>query len=201
MTRIVCAGVAALLVGPASAAEGSVEYMLFTETYSAQGRPRKTESGELFLRKPGKMRWQYASPAGKLFLSDGKNVYYYTPLGNKAEKLKLKETEDMRAPLAFLLGKLDFSRDFKNFQVKNEAGATVIAAVPKSDKLPYQKVEFAVSPAFEIRKLDVYGYDATTLSFVFENERLNPPVDDKLFKFKLPPGAKYIDSSAEQTGN
>ena len=47
----------------------------FSEGYSAQGRTRKPESGTLFLRKPGRMRWQYSAPAGKLFLSDGKFVY------------------------------------------------------------------------------------------------------------------------------
>ena len=66
--------------------------------------------GDLYLRKPGKMRWDYKTPAGKLFLSDGKQVYFYNPATNRAEKTKLKETEDMRAPLAFLLGKLDFEQ-------------------------------------------------------------------------------------------
>src|SRR6266852_9857315 len=83
----------------------------FTESYTLQGRKR-TEKGELFLRKPGRMRWQYSAPAGKLFVSDGKFVYYYNPDENRAEKMKLKETDDMRAPLAFLLGRLQFQNDF-----------------------------------------------------------------------------------------
>src|ERR1700683_2216699 len=29
----------------------------FHETYSGQGRPRQEESGQLILRKPGRMRW------------------------------------------------------------------------------------------------------------------------------------------------
>ncbi|MGH9559475.1 MAG: LolA family protein, partial [Bryobacteraceae bacterium] len=75
----------------------------FTESLTSQGRKR-TEKGELFLRKPGRMRWQYTSPAGKLFISDGKYIYSYLPAENRAEKMPFKETEDMRAPLAFLLG-------------------------------------------------------------------------------------------------
>ncbi len=43
--------------------------VLFEQTYTVQGRPNRTESGELSLRKPGRMRWQYESPKGKLFLS------------------------------------------------------------------------------------------------------------------------------------
>src|SRR5882762_7091630 len=77
----------------------------FSEGYTAQGKSRKPETGTLFLRKPGRMRWEYSSPAGKLFLSDGKFVYLITPETNHVQKMKAKESEDMRAPLAFLLGR------------------------------------------------------------------------------------------------
>src|SRR5258705_10895655 len=76
----------------------------FAETSKLQGRER-VERGDLFLRKPGRMRWQYTAPAGKLFISDAKYIYSYTPQDNRAEKMKMKETEDLRAPLAFLLGR------------------------------------------------------------------------------------------------
>src|ERR1017187_340153 len=69
----------------------------FTDSYQQQGRAR-VEKGDLWLRKPGRMRWQYTSPAGKLFVSDGKFIYSYTPQDNRAEKMKLQETDDMRAP-------------------------------------------------------------------------------------------------------
>jgi outer membrane lipoprotein carrier protein len=56
----------------------------FTETYQ-QGARARVEKGDLFLRKPGRMRWQYSAPAGKLFVSDGKFIYSYTPQDNRAE--------------------------------------------------------------------------------------------------------------------
>src|SRR6266568_1364549 len=46
----------------------------FNETYTVQGRPHQSESGTLTLRKPGRMRWDYTTPPGKLFLSDGRDV-------------------------------------------------------------------------------------------------------------------------------
>ena len=170
----------------------------FDETIAGPGRPRRTESGELYLRKPGKMRWDYRTPAGKLFVSNGKDVFYYSPVSNRAERVKLKETEDMRAPLAFLLGRLDFEKDFTNFSFKNGGDQTVIHAIPKSDKLPYKQIEFSVSPQREIRRLVVTGHDAALLTFDFSNERMNPSVDDKLFRFELPPGAQWEDSRAEK---
>lgn len=168
----------------------------FVETYGTQTRVRRTEKGTLLLRKPGKMRWDYTEPAGKLFLSDGKEFFYYNPLTRQAEKMKMKEAEDMRAPLAFLLGKLDFDKDFKNFQMRQENGSTWITAEPKSDKLPYQKVEFLVDPGFTITRLNVTGLDNSLLTFAFSGETVNPPLDDKLFRFVLPEGATYVQTDS-----
>src|SRR5882762_926767 len=92
----------------------------FSEGYSAQGKTRKPETGTLFLRKPGRMRWQYTAPAGKLFLSDGKFMYVIVPDSSRVQKMKAKESEDMRAPLAFLLGRLHFEKDFRNFASRPE---------------------------------------------------------------------------------
>ena len=84
--------------------------------------PQRTEAGELSLRKPGRMRWQYDSPKGKLFVSDGKQVYLYTPATNRVEKMKVRESDDMRTPLAFLLGKFDFWRDFPAVRRRGRRG-------------------------------------------------------------------------------
>ncbi len=173
----------------------------FRESYTAQGR-RRTESGQLYLRKPGRMRWEYTTPAGKLFVSDGKNVYFYSPDTNRAEKMKLKETEDMRAPMAFLLGRLDFHKDFKEFQAKPEGrGAIQITAIPKSDKLPYREVSFVVDETnSRISRLVVSGQDASVLEFEFSGEKLNAPVADAQFRFEVPKGAEFVDETASPEG-
>ena len=57
----------------------------------------------------------------------------------------------MRAPLAFLLGKLHFDKEFRNIQGQPDAGGTRIIAEPKTDSLPYTKVVFLVGPDGQIR--------------------------------------------------
>jgi outer membrane lipoprotein carrier protein len=167
----------------------------FHEEYTAGGRSRKIETGDLFLRKPGKMRWDYREPLGKLFISDGKNLYLYTPQSKRAEKMKLKETDDLRAPLAFLLGKLHFEKDFTNFTMKQAGADWDITAEPKSDKLPYRRVDFLVTPEFQIKRLSVIGQDASVLTFHFANEAMNPPIEDRMFQFKPPAGVTFVDTS------
>ena len=164
----------------------------FEQRHTAQGR-RRVENGTLALRKPGRMRWDYANPAGKMFVSDGKWVWFYSPLTNRAERSRLKESEDFRAPLAFLLGKLDFSRDFKDFELRETDGMAVVRALPKTGNVPYTSVEFTVSAGSEIRRLLVTGADSSVMEFLFSGERMNPQVSDAIFRFTAPPGAEVVD--------
>lgn len=170
----------------------------FSETYVSIKGPVQHESGVLYLRKPGRMRWEYSSPAGKVFISDGKEVFMYAPGDRRAEKSKLKESEDMRAPLAFLLGKLNFAKEFKSFQThpgaSNDGAGTWISAEPKSDNLAYSKVDFLATPEGEIRQVRITGQDQSKLDFTFSNEKLNAPVAPSLFAFEAPPGVPIVEA-------
>jgi outer membrane lipoprotein carrier protein len=168
--------------------------VLFHEDYTPKGRPRRSESGTLQLRKPGRMRWDYEQPKGKLFVGDGKNLWLYRPEENEVEKMPLKESDDMKAPLAFLLGRLNFQKEFRNLQAKPEAnGVQRITAEPKTDNLPYTAVEFVVDAESRIQAVKVTGFDRSVTEFRFENEKVDPPLDSKLFQFQPPKGAKLVE--------
>jgi len=154
----------------------------------------RTESGTLFLRKPGKMRWDYADPVGKVFLSDGKFVYLFSPTTSIVERTPFRATDDLRAPLAFLLGKLDFQRDFKRFTMKPEKKNFWVTAEPKSEKSPYTMVSFLVSPSFEILEVEVAGMDQAVNRFRFRAEQRNPPIADSRFEFQPPSGARLVEA-------
>jgi len=169
--------------------------VLFHEAYTGPGQPQRTESGTLMLRKPGRMRWDYTSPVGKLFVSDGKFLYLYTPNNHTVEKMKIKESDDMRAPLAFLLGKLHFDKEFRNLKATQAGDATDVTAEPKTDSLPYTSVEFVVGSNAQIHRVTVVGYDKSILQFDFDQEKLNPPLEAKLFQFRMPPGAELVETA------
>ena len=157
---------------------------------------RPPEEGKLTLRKQGKMRWDYSKPAGKLFVADGKTVYLYSARDNKVEKVPLKDTEDMRAPLAFLLGHLDLRKEFRNFATRpgGEEDGTWLAASAKSDRAPYEQIDMLIAPDGSVRHLKIAGRDQSEIDFYFKEERLNPAVSDALFHFTIPPGAEVVDA-------
>ncbi len=167
----------------------------FVENYNMQGHPRPPETGTLTLRKERKMRWDYAHPAGKLFITDGKTAYLYSASENRVERMPLKDTEDMRAPLAFLLGKLDMKKEFRDFSTHpGEGNAAWLVARSKNDRTPYDNIEMLISADGSIQELKIAQRDQSELAFTFRGEKLNPTVDDNLFHFAIPAGAEVVDS-------
>jgi len=169
----------------------------FSEAYTGPGQPKRTEAGRLLLRKPGLMRWDYTQTKGKLFVSDGRWLWLYTPANHRVEKMKLKESDDMRAPLAFLLGKLNFDKEFRKVESAPDGDGWLITAEPKNENLPYTRVEFAVGPERQIRRVKVNGYDKSILEFTFTGEKLNPLLESTVFQFKVPQGAEVATEASQ----
>ena len=102
----------------------------YVERYSGMGLNR-SESGTLLLKKPGRMRWSYDVPTGKVFVLDGKFAWFYTPGDPQAQRIPAKQMDDLRTPLRFLLGHTQLARELENISLKPDATGTTIAGVPK----------------------------------------------------------------------
>jgi outer membrane lipoprotein-sorting protein len=168
--------------------------VLFYEDFTPAGRIHKSDAGTLTLSKPGKMRWEYSQPKGKLWVADGKTSWRLFPDENRVEHGPIKESDDLGAPLAFLLGRLHFDKEFRNLQAKPVgAGLTRVSADPKSDNLPYEHVEFVINSQNQIVEVKAIGIDKSLMLYRFDEEKLNVAVDPKLFQFKIPAGAEVVE--------
>ena len=96
----------------------------YTEHYAGMGMNR-TESGTLLLKKPGRMRWAYDQPAGKVFVLDGKFAWFYTPGDATATRIPAKQMDDLRTPLRFLLGHTELKKELDNLTVTPNAGGFI----------------------------------------------------------------------------
>src|ERR1700758_295902 len=102
----------------------------YTEHYSGMGMDR-TEEGTLLLKKPGRMRWSYAAPVGKVFVLDGKFAWFYTPGDAQATRGPARQLDDVRSPLRFLLGHTQLNKELDNLTVVAGGSGFRIAGVPK----------------------------------------------------------------------
>jgi len=161
--------------------------------YGADGRTIH-ESGRLLLKRPGKARWEYESPERKLFVSDGKNVYFYVYGEKNATRSAIKETADPQIPFLFLLGRGNLRRDFSRIEIAtNEsalvAGDQVLRLFPKRAPEEFKELLVEVSPAtFEVRRMVIFERSGARMDFLLSNVRENYIAPDSQFQFTPPAG-------------
>ncbi len=173
----------------------------FTEIYKGAGVQR-TESGTLWLKKPGRMRWDYREPRQKLFLTDGKKAYFYVPGEHQARQTPVKNLDDLRSPLRYLLGKSKLQKEFSGLSLANvaplEGGNVILQGVPKSMADRLSRVLLEVSPDGTIFRIVAEELDGSSTEFRFRNQRENVNIPDARFQFHPPAGVELIQ--AEDVG-
>jgi outer membrane lipoprotein carrier protein len=174
----------------------------FTETYRGAGIER-TESGFLWLKRPGKMRWEYRSPKEKLFLSDGKDAWFYLPGDRQVRRTSVKKLDDLRSPLGFLLGKTRLEKELDGLSVAPDvapmtAGNTVLRGVPKAMADRVNEVVLEVTPDYRIARIQFEEADESVTEYRFGEQRENAEIADQRFRFSPPPGVEIVDGDFAQ---
>ena len=171
----------------------------YTERYQGMGIDR-SESGTLTLEKPGRMRWAYDSPAGKLFILDGTNAISYTPGDAEATRFPEKKLDDLRTPLRFLLGHTELQKELKDLSVTlvNLDGQTgyTLWGTPVGMEQKVRALAVTVDAQGVIHELRIEETDGAVTTFTFTDMRENVPVDDGEFRFVPPEGVTVIDGAA-----
>ena len=168
----------------------------FTEVYRGAGMER-TESGTLWLKKPGKMRWEYRSPRDKLFLSDGKDAWFYVPGERQVRRTAVKKLDDLRSPLAFFLGKTRLEKELHGLSLASDvaplaAGDVVLRGVPKSLADRVSQVLLEINPEHWISRILIEEVDGSVTEYRFTNQRENVAVPDQQFRFVVPDGVEVV---------
>ena len=174
----------------------------FTEIYRGEGAER-VESGTLWLKKPRKMRWEYRSPQEKLFISDGQVVWFYLPAERQLRKTEFRKLDDLRSPLAFLLGKTKLENELRGLskvvdQAPLGAGNTLLrgvpqGVVPQSVAGQLSEVQLEITPANQIVRIVLLEADGATTEFRFAGWKENPELNDSQFQFTPPPGVETVE--------
>jgi outer membrane lipoprotein carrier protein len=169
----------------------------FTEVYRGSGMDR-TESGTLWLKKPGKMRWEYRSPKEKLFLSDGKDAWFYLPEDRQVRRTSVKKLDDLRSPLSFLLGKTQLEKELGGLSLAPDVapltpGNAVLRGIPKAMADRIREVILEITPDHRIARIQFEEADDSVTEYRFSQQEENGAMADQRFQFAAPPGVEVIE--------
>jgi outer membrane lipoprotein carrier protein len=166
----------------------------FSESYSGLGMT-KTESGTLFLRKPGRMKWRYSSPQGKIFLLDGKYAWFYTQGDAQVQRIPASELDDLRSPLRFLLGHTQLEKELTGLTLTPAPnGCYTLTGQPKGQEKRVTRVALTVTRDGTINGIEVDEADGAVTRFTFTNEQPDAQIPAETFRFTPPAGVPVVDA-------
>jgi outer membrane lipoprotein carrier protein len=169
----------------------------FTQEYFVKSHNlRKESKGDVTFEKPGKMDWQYATPAGNRVVSDGSILKVYEAANKQMFEQQVNASQ-YPAALSFLIGggRLANIFDFQLYPgaTMNFPGGDVLVGTPKQATPAYTKVLFYVdSASSQVRRVLIVDGQGNRNRFDFENPKVNVPIGPDRFKFTPPPGTQII---------
>ncbi|MGA9669900.1 MAG: outer membrane lipoprotein chaperone LolA [Terracidiphilus sp.] len=171
----------------------------FAESYSGAGMKRN-ESGTLELKKPGRMRWDYEQPRPKMFVTDGTVAWFYVPGEKQARRTQVKQIEDLRSPLRYLLGKSKLEKEFVGLAIASDAkpvnaGDIVLRGVPKGMQERVSQTLLEVTPEGLITRIVLEELDGSVTEFRFLQQKENVQIADQRFKFTPLPGVEVVQGT------
>jgi outer membrane lipoprotein carrier protein len=166
----------------------------FSESYQGLGMNR-TESGTLLLLKPGRMKWDYTSPHGKLFLLDGKFAWSYSLGDQQVQRIPAKQLDDLRSPLRFLLGHTQLEKEIDHLtETPLPDGQFKLTGQPKGQENRVRRLELTVASEGTITGIEFEETDGAITRFTFSGEEPNAQVPASTFRFTPPAGVPVVDA-------
>ena len=173
----------------------------FTHTYEGGVLKRKSsERGTVQIKKPGLMRWEYAVPEKKTFVSDGKKIYSYVPADKQVIVSDVPAADEATTAVLFLAGKGNLVRDFNiSYAETTLAGAVALRLDPRQKQRDYDWLIVTIDEkTMQIRALTASDQQGGRSTFSFSNYRENTGVADNVFAFKIPRGADVIHAGTSR---
>jgi len=174
----------------------------FTQKTTIEGFERPmTSSGKVYIKKPGRLRWNYLDPSAEDIYVQGDDVKVYVPEHKQVLVGKLTHMAESRAPLELLQGaaKLDASFEAEPTPGKSRGvgGIRLVTLVPKSHDAEahgtVQRIVVEVFPkTYFIRSLSLHEVSGNVSNFEFSSLQSNIGLDDDLFVPKFPPDVEVV---------
>ncbi|MCC6933058.1 MAG: outer membrane lipoprotein carrier protein LolA [Deltaproteobacteria bacterium] len=154
----------------------------------------EVSKGEVFFKKPGKMKWSYSQPEEQLFVADGQQVWFYQPALKQVTLGDFDSSFRSDMPVSFLIGIGNIREQFFVEDMCDTEEGIKISLKPKNNdgslgvfRLLVRKGSYATLGA----QIGDYGGNETSIGFISMNREMK--IDDKEFTFVVPKGIDVID--------
>ncbi len=163
----------------------------------------QTAKGEVIIKKPGRMKWDYTAPDPQILISDAKALWLFLPEESQVTKMQIGSIYSSNTPALFLAGKGKLTQTFNIGKVTRNKDSVSVELIPKesNDNIDRMTI-FADNSSYQIIGSRVYDKLGNQTEMIFTNITINPDTPDETFHFQVPPGVELIDfTSSDKKSN
>lgn len=168
------------------------------ETHLISFDEKQIASGEVFIAKPGKMKWEYQKPELQTIVINNQEVWLYTPEDNQVITTKVKNLGTTAFYDLFLSKDIKINKQFTVSQLEEEKSGSeqiLLELRPRDVEININKVLLKLSRAdYRIISFETYDKLDNITKIEFINIRRNKGIKPSTFIFKIPKGAEVITS-------
>lgn len=159
------------------------------------------KKGTIALKKSGKIKIQYQEEFGKLYISDGKKFWVYTPgdsqviVYSKISKILASEALTFLQGLGHVQNKFQVAlMDLSQLDEAMMVGKNlkVIELIPKDPESILKKIMLGIDSEYKVKEMTLFNESGNKTHYVFENIRFNSNIADETFDFAKPKNVKVI---------
>ena len=152
-------------------------------------------------REPARFSFRFVQPKGDMIIGDGKWLWVYLPSSTPGQVIKLPMTDGGAGSLD--LASRFFDSPKTRFTIADAGTATVagraahaLVLKPKSSTEPFTQAKVWIDNADgTLRQFETVEPSGITRLVTVTAVTPNAPVDEKLFSFKAPKGARIVDQA------
>lgn len=157
----------------------------------------QTGEGQVWILKPGMMRWDYTKPERQTIIANGDTLWIYLPQDRQAIRDQVNHSLGTRTPALFLAGQAQLTELFSiagaPVQDSSEAGVLPLELTPKAGALPHTRVQLGIDPSsYLVRRVRLTDALGNITTMWFSNIDTEGKVEPSLFQFQVPPGVDVI---------
>jgi outer membrane lipoprotein carrier protein len=170
----------------------------FTQTTTVKGFATALKSaGRVYIKRPGKLRWDYLEPNLEQIFVNNDRVQFYVPEHKQVLTGQLSKMADSQAPLQLLQG---IGRMDKHYTVAALPGGAkgggrlpLLSLTPVEGGEDQPRIVVEVDPdTYFLRRVELHDVNGSVSNFVFSKIQANTGLKDELFVFQVPKDVEVI---------
>jgi outer membrane lipoprotein carrier protein len=170
----------------------------FTQAVEAATLGKTLESsGQVFFKRPGRMRWEFVAPEKQTIVADGQTLWVHQPDHHQVLKTPFRAAFQSATPVSFLFGVGELAKDFNPSLVPSPSPDVIqLKLVPKQEQEIGVLVLDVDAKTYDIVAAEVADPLGNVTRLKFSNLKRDVGLADSQFAFTAPPGTDVVEPPA-----